>query len=108
MNIEVLVKFIRPELIVVPVILYFIGIAIKKCKYIADEFIPIVLGMISIMVCAIYILAVSDTPKTYQETLILCFNIIVQGVCCAAASVYVNQIFKQGKKLTDGVSDNLK
>ena len=67
MNIEVFTQFIRPELIVVPFILYAIGVAIKKSNYIKDEFIPLILGITSIAICAIYILAMSDTPKTYQE-----------------------------------------
>ena len=108
MNIEVFTQFIRPELIVVPFILYAIGVAIKKSSYIKDEFIPLILGITSIAICAIYILAMSDTPKTYQEVLILCFNIIIQGVCCAAASVYCNQLIKQNKKLKESTKEDEK
>lgn len=98
MTIDALTQYIRPELGVVVVVLYFMGMALKKFEYIKDEFIPVILGIVSIVLCGIYILAVSETPTGYQEVLILIFNTIIQGICCAAASVYVNQVYKQSKK----------
>lgn len=104
-NLELLTQYIHPELVVLVVILYVIGISIKKSKYISDEFIPFILGGISIALCAIYILSVNDVPKSYQTVLSLIFDIIVQGVCCSGAAVYFNQLVKQMTKLklTDGV-----
>lgn len=100
-----LTQYIRPELLVLVILLYCIGIAIKKTKYIADELIPFILGVISILICAVYIVAVTDTPHGYQEVLSIIFNIIIQGICCAAAAVYFNQTYKQTKKLSDNKSE---
>ena len=98
---ELFAQYIRVELIVLVVVLYVIGAVIKNTHYIADELIPIILGVISIVLCGIYIFAVSKQPSNYQEVLSLVFDIIVQGVCCAAGSAYVNQIYKQNQKLKE-------
>lgn len=102
MDVSILTKFIRPELSILVILLYLIGLAIKKTKYIKDHFIPFILGFFSIALCAIYILSVSPEPKNYQEVLSLIFNIIIQGICCAAAAVYFNQLGKQYKKMIGG------
>ena len=99
MDISIVTQYIRPELMVAVVILYCIGMALKKSSYIRDNLIPIILGLVSISICAIYVLSVSEKPGNYQEVLALIFNIIVQGICCAAAAVYFNQIGKQTKKM---------
>lgn len=98
-DINTFTQYIRPELVVLPFMLYALGIPLKKTPHIPDHFIPYILGFISLAISAIYVLAVSPTPQTYQEVLALVFDIIVQGVCCAAASVYVNQLYKQFVKM---------
>jgi len=102
MDITIAIQYIRPELVILPVVLYFIGMTMKKSIYIKDHFIPFVLGAISIALCAIYVLSVSEKPDRYQEVLGLIFDIIIQGVCCAAASVYANQLSKQHQKMSNG------
>lgn len=96
---EALVQYIRPELVIVTIVLYFIGNALRQCPYVKNELIPFVLGIISIFICAIYILAVDPVEGGYQQVLIAIFSIIIQGVCCAAASVYGDQLVKQSLKL---------
>ena len=106
MEYEILVQYIRPELLVLVLILYMIGKAIKNTKYIKDEFIPFILGLVSITLTAIYVLSVSPTPKDYQEILGLVFDIAIQGVCCAAASVYFHQLGKQHKNLVESNTED--
>lgn len=92
-----IMNYIKPELIVVTLVLYFIGIAIKKAKTIKDKYIPYVLGIISIMLCGIWVFA--NVPiNTFQEILIAVFTSIVQGVLVAGLSTYVNQLIKQTNK----------
>lgn len=100
MSYEVVLQYIRPELFILVLVLYGIGVTIKNSMYIKDEFIPFILGFIGIVIAAIYILSVSSTPTTYQEVLTLIFEIIIQGLCCAGLAVYANQISKQAKKIT--------
>lgn len=99
MNYDIIVQYIRPELLILVIILYLIGTAIKHTKYIRDELIPFILGVLSVLMSAVYILSVSPAPSGYQEVLSLVFNIVIQGICCAAAAVYFNQNVKQYKKL---------
>lgn len=99
MSYELLLDYIRPELLVLVIGLYFIGMAFKSSTYVNDELIPFILGIISIVLCALYIFAVTDITGGYKTLLIALFEIIIQGILCAAGSVYINQLFKQSQKL---------
>ena len=95
--IEVLKEYIKPELIVVAVVLYFVGMGIKNTELIKDKYIPVILGVLGVIISAIYIIATS-TISGYQEVLTVIFTAIVQGILVAGAAVYVNQIIKQKSK----------
>lgn len=89
---ENLKEFIRPELLILIFVLYIIGVALKKLNTYPDKYIPLTLGIIAI-VLAFFKLAASN-PISFE----LIFASLTQGVLCAGASVYANQIVKQGKK----------
>ena len=95
--INMLKEYIKPELLVVAIVLYFVGMGIKNTELIKDKYIPIILGFLGIFVSAIYIIATS-TINGYKEVLMVIFTSIIQGVLVAGASVYINQIIKQSKK----------
>lgn len=95
--IEMLKEYIKPELIVVAVVLYFIGIGIKNTELIKDKYIPVILGILGVIISAIYIIATS-TINGYQEILTVIFTSIIQGILVAGASVYINQVIKQSNK----------
>lgn len=95
--VNLLKEYIKPELLVVAIVLYFIGIGFKNTELIKDKYIPIILGILGIIISAIYIIATS-TINGYQEILTVIFTAIVQGILVAAAAVYVNQVIKQRKK----------
>ena len=90
---ETIINMIRPELLIVAVALYFIGYGLKKIKSLKDNFIPIILGVVGIVACALYI----GIVEGFGWQSLVCG--IVQGILCAASSTYVNQIIKQIKKL---------
>lgn len=92
-----IMNYIKPELVVVAIVLYFIGLAIKKAETIKDNYIPYILGLISILLCGIWVLANSNLG-TFQEVLMAVFTAIVQGVLVAGLSTYVNQLIKQYNK----------
>lgn len=95
---EILMNYIKPELIIVSIALYFIGVWIKGTEYIQDKWIPVILGIVSIIICAIWVLA--NTPiGTWQELLMAIFTSIIQGIMVAALSTYVNQLIKQHNKI---------
>ena len=94
---EILTNYIKPELIIVAIALYFVGIWIKNTEYIKDKWIPLILGITGIVICAIWVLA--NTPiGTWQELLMAIFTAIIQGILVAALSTYVNQLIKQAGK----------
>lgn len=94
---EQLMNYVKPELIVVAIVLYFIGMGLKKAQYVADKHIPAILGVGGIFLCALWVLANSPIG-TYQEALMAVFTSIIQGLLVAGLSVYVNQISKQLSK----------
>ena len=92
-----IMDYIKPELIVLAVVLYFIGVWIKSAESIKDKNIPWILGIIGIVLAAIWVFANSKIG-TIQEILMAIFTAIVQGVLVAGLSTYVNQLIKQSGK----------
>ena len=52
---EQITNYVKPELIVVAIALYFVGMALKQAQAVKDKYIPLILGGISIAICAIYV-----------------------------------------------------
>lgn len=94
---EQIMNYIKPELIVVAVVLYFIGMGLKKAQAVKDKYIPMILGGIGIALCAIWVFATS-TIGTGQDIAMAVFTAIVQGILVAGVSTYINQIVKQAGK----------
>ena len=97
---ENIMEFIKPELLVLIPALYFIGWMLKKSQAFANKYIPLILGLIGVVLCALWV-AGTSTLETTQEILLAVFTAIVQGVIVAGLSVYANQIYKQLTKADD-------
>lgn len=91
---EQIINYIKPELIVVAIALYFIGMAIKQSETIADKYIPSILGIVGIIICGIYVVATCSLGDGQSIAMAL-FTAIVQGILVAGLSNYVNQLIKQ-------------
>ena len=91
---EQIMNYIKPELVVVTIVLYFIGMGLKQSQTVKDKFIPLVLGCVGIVLATIYVVATCPLGTT-QEIAMAVFTAIVQGVLVAGLSTYVNQIVKQ-------------
>lgn len=89
-------EYIKSELLILIPVLYFIGIGLKKSK-LADKWIPLTLGMISVTLSAFWVIATCDISGI-QEAASALFTAVTQGVLTAGASVYVNQIYVQSNK----------
>ncbi len=94
---EELMKYVKPELLIVAVVLYFLGIALKKIQKIANWTIPFILGAIGIVLCAIYVFATSRISSA-QSVAMAVFTAVTQGILVAGLSTYVDQITKQFKR----------
>lgn len=94
---EQIINYVKPELMVVAVVLYFIGMGLKRAQTVKDKYIPLILGAGGILLCAIYVIATSPLG-TVQEIAMAVFTAIVQGILVAGLSTYVNQVIKQVNK----------
>lgn len=92
-----IMNYVKPELIVVAVVLYFVGMALKQADAVKDKYIPLILGGIGVVLCAIWVIATSAIGNR-QDIAMAVFTAIVQGVLVAGLSTYVNQIIKQIQK----------
>lgn len=84
-----MMDYIQPELLILIPVLYLIAEAIKKSKVIKCKYIPISIGIIGIVMSALYTMGIHGISV---ETI---FVSITQGILCAGASTYANQIYKQ-------------
>ena len=94
---EQITNYVKPELVVVAIALYFVGMALKLAQTVKDKYIPLILGGISIAICAMYVFATSSC-STPQDIVMAIFTAITQGILIAGLSTYVNQIVKQANK----------
>lgn len=94
---EQIMNYVKPELIVVAIVLYFVGMGLKKAEAVADKYIPLILGGVGIVLCAVWVLATGPL-STGQDIAMAVFTAIVQGILVAGLSTYVNQIIKQINK----------
>lgn len=90
-------NYVKPELVVVAVVLYFVGIGLKQSQAVTNKYIPLVLGIVGIVICGIYVIATCNLSGV-QNIAMAVFTAIVQGVLVAGLSTYVNQVFKQLNK----------
>ena len=89
-------EYIKSELLILIPVLYFIGTVVKKSS-VADKWIPIVLGSISVILTSLWVAYTSNISSLYDAACAI-FISVTQGVLIAGASVYVNQIFVQLNK----------
>lgn len=88
--------YIREELMILIPVLYFVGIGLKKSK-IPNKRIPLLLGIMSIVLSALWIISTSDINGAKDITM-ASFAAVTQGILCAGTSVYADQLYKQSLK----------
>ena len=97
-------EYLRPDLLVLIPVLYLVGIVLKKSRC-PDRFIPLILGTLSIVLCALRIL--ESTEIQSERTLAsVVFMSLTQGILLAGASVYANQLYMQMKKPSAKETEN--
>ncbi len=92
-----ILDYIKPELLIVAVVLYFVGIGLKKAQAVPDKYIPVILGAAGIVICAVWVAAACPLD-TGQDIAMGIFTAVIQGILVAGLSTYVNQIVKQLNK----------
>lgn len=94
---EQILNYVKPELVIVAIALYFLGIGLKQAQTVKDKYIPLVLGITGVFVCGIWVMGTSKFA-TVQDVALAIFTAIVQGILVAGLSTYANQIVKQAGK----------
>ena len=89
--------YVKPELLVVALVLYFIGMWLKQSETVKDKYIPLINGGIGVLICAIYVFATCGCSNG-QDIALAVFTALTQGVLVAGLSTYVNQLLKQSNK----------
>jgi hypothetical protein len=82
-------SYIKPELFILVPALIGLGAILKKSEKVKDNFIPLILTVVSLVLSCLYVLG------TEGISAVSVFTAIVQGLLCVATSVYGNQMFKQ-------------
>ena len=82
-------SYIAPELAILIPALYALGAIIKHTKKIKDNYIPLILTGVSLVLTCLYVLG------TQGISAVSIFTAIVQGLICVAVAVYGNQLIKQ-------------
>ena len=94
---ESVLEYVKPELMIVAVVLFFIGQTIKQFPSIKHKYIPLILGVVGMVLCAIYVFATTPCCDG-RAAAIAAFTSITQGLVTAGLSTYAHQIFKQCHK----------
>ena len=90
-------NYIKPELLVLIPVLFFIGYCLKTSAAVKDKLIPALLAAVGVVLAAVYVLATTNIAEP-QDGAQAVFTAIVQGFLCAAGAVFGDQIVKQHNK----------
>ena len=94
---EIIIDYINPELLVLVPFLYVLGMFLKSSKSVSDNLIPAILGGAGVGTAVVWVLA-STVPVGAAAVALAVVTAVVQGILCAGAAVYTNQIVKQSGK----------
>ena len=92
-----IMSYVRPELLVVAVVLYFLGMWLKQAAFIKDKYIPLVLGIVGIFVCGIYVASVAAFA-TVQDILSVTKDIhVIRDATRGGVGTVLYEIAEQSK-----------
>ncbi|MDF2591407.1 MAG: Phage holin family Hol44, in holin superfamily [Clostridia bacterium] len=92
MDMEILLQFVKPELLILVAFLWCLGLFLKKAPWFKSEWmIPFILLLIGIIFAVIYSAIVLGEGFTIAGLIIG----IIQGVIIAALTVFFNESVKQ-------------
>lgn len=87
---EEIIRYIKPELIILVAVLYVLGIVFKQTNIIKDKHIPLVLILIGIALATLWVLATTEFT-VMQDIFMAIFVAVTQGVLVSAGAVGINQ-----------------
>lgn len=102
---EYFTQYVRPELLILIPVLYFFGVILRKASFMAERWIPLLLGIIGVALCAIYGFATTEVHNLKDGAMLL-FMALTQGVMVSGASVFCHQIYKKFRKKESGDTES--
>lgn len=93
-----IVEYIKPELLVVSAVLYFLNRMIKQSRIIDCRYIPLINCVAGIFICGSYVVSVSPITTSQRFSLAL-FTAITQGILVAGISTYAYKVFTSDGKI---------
>ena len=91
-------SYIHAELLALIPVLALAGAALKKWPTVPNENIPLLLGILGILLSAVWVLANNLAgPASAQGWLSAAFTAAVQGALVAGAAAYGHQLYRQGR-----------
>lgn len=85
---EQIIEYIKPELLVLSVALYFLGRAFEKTGWLSGRYLPLVLSGIGILLSAVWVLA-NSSLQSFQEKAMALFTAVVQGILVSGLAVWI-------------------
>lgn len=94
MDMSAVNQYINPNLLILVPVLYIVGMAVRSSLNIDNKHIPLILGIISVVLCLSYLFATTEVAEA-ADVFSLIFAGVTQGILIAGTSVYANQLYKQ-------------
>ena len=92
MDVTMITEFVRPELLILGVVLYALGMFLKLLPAFREEWaIPFILLGVSVALCPVYMLVILHLAPVGEVIL----SGVIQGILLAAICVFANQLIKQ-------------
>lgn len=99
-------NYVKPELLVVAVVLCVFGTAVKKTGIISCRYLPFLNAALGIVICALYVFATAEVSKA-ADIALAAFTSVTQGILVTGlATVVCRMVGKEnntalGNKETD-------
>ena len=89
--------YIKPELIIVAVALYFLDMGIRKTGLVKEKFIPLIIGVSGVVICALYVFATCQCAGA-ADVAMAAFTSVTQVLVVSGVSIFAKQIIKGKEK----------
>ena len=94
---EQILQYVKPELLVLVIVLYFLGKGIRRTEKVEERYFPLVLGMAGIGLCAVWVVGTSCLCSG-QEAAMALFTALGQGVLVTGLAVWALRRLEKGKE----------
>lgn len=98
---ENIINYINPELIVLIPVLYVLGLMLKDSTRVPHTAIPAALGVVGVALAVAWCMATVQ-PVDLWAIVLTAVTALMQGLLCAGAAVYADQLGKQAVKAKAG------